>query len=104
MEAYRAKVAKWRKENKEYVIAYNAFRHAAKLKRTPSWLTDQQKQEMKAIYERAKNLTLVTGITHHVDHILPLQGKLVSGLHVPTNLQILTESENCSKQNFFVPE
>jgi 5-methylcytosine-specific restriction endonuclease McrA len=53
------------------------------------------------IYDKAKRLTELIGVPHQVDHIVPLQGKNVSGLHVPENLQILTRYENISKSNKF---
>jgi hypothetical protein len=76
-------------------------RRAAKLKRTPPWA---DLEAMRAIYQEAQRLTSETGIPHHVDHDVPLQGKLVSGLHVPNNLQILTGSENSKKRNRFEVE
>lgn len=72
---------------------------AAKLKRTPPWLTEEHWKQIEEFYNEARRLTQVTGIPHEVDHIIPLRGKNVSGLHVPWNLQILTESQNCSKNN-----
>lgn len=48
-------------------------------------------------YRRAKELTTETGIKHEVDHIIPLRGRNVSGLHIPINLQILTITENRQK-------
>ena len=56
---------------------------------------------MAEIYERARRLSAETGVKHHVDHVLPVNGKLVSGLHVETNLQILTATENIKKTNYF---
>jgi len=56
---------------------------------------------IRAIYAEARRLTRETGIAHHVDHEIPLMGEFVSGLHVETNLQILTGSENTRKHNHF---
>ena len=90
--------------NKAMFFAHGAKRRAAKLKRTPAWLSEQDQRDIEDFYYLARALTEVTGIPYVVDHILPLQGKLVSGLHHPGNLQILTESENASKGNKYTPE
>jgi len=72
---------------------------AKRLGRLPSWLTPEQFLEMRAVYQKAWELTKETGVLHEVDHIYPLRGETVSGLHVPSNLQVLTRSENCKKHN-----
>ena len=95
--------AKHHAANPEKSRAKCAKRRAAKLLAIPSWLTKEDYQAMEAICKEADRLTQETGIKHHVDHIHPLQGKLVCGFHCPSNLQILTESENCSKHNKFTP-
>ena len=74
-------------------------RGARKKVATPSWLTDEQSQEIISIYEKAARLSISTGMKYHVDHIIPLQGKDVCGLHVPWNLQPLSARENMSKSN-----
>lgn len=77
---------------------HSAKRRVARLRRTAAW-ADQS--AIRAIYERARALSIETGVPHHVDHEIPLQGRLVSGLHVEANLQILTGSENSRKRNHF---
>lgn len=66
---------------------------------SPSWLTKQHKQEIRAIYKKALEWTEKYGQEYSVDHIVPLRGRLCSGLHVPWNLQLLTRVENSSKGN-----
>ena len=70
-----------------------------KQKATPPWLTEEHKNQIKIFYVKSKKLTIETGVQYSVDHIIPLKGKLVCGLHVPWNLQVITHRENCSKNN-----
>lgn len=92
---------KYAKENPEWKAAHCAKRRSRKLRALPCWLTKEDLEKIEWFYREAKRLFKETGIPHHVDHIIPLQGKYVSGLHVPTNLQILTASENSTKGNRF---
>lgn len=86
------------KRNPHVRLAQNAKRRADLIQRTPIW-SDLKKIE--EIYRDAKRLEKEDGIKRHVDHIIPLRGKIVSGLHVPENLQILTAEENQKKTNKF---
>ena len=65
---------------------------------TPSWANSEL---MKMFYTVAQQISKNTGIPHHVDHIVPISHPLVCGLHNEHNMQILTDSENCSKSNKF---
>lgn len=94
---------KSRKKNSANINERLAYRRAMKRKATPSWLTEEDRDKIKLMYKETKRLTLLTGISFHVDHIIPLKGELVSGLHVPNNLQILPYYENSSKRNKFDP-
>ena len=67
----------------------------------PAWANGAA---IRAVYAEAKRLTRETGVVHQVDHIIPLQGDLVTGLHVESNLQILTLAENAKKRNKYEVE
>ena len=81
------------------IIARARKRQANKINRTPKWLTKIDFERMQNEYKLASILTKLTGTQWHVDHIIPLQGKLVSGLHVPYNIQVISAAENASKSN-----
>jgi 5-methylcytosine-specific restriction endonuclease McrA len=98
----RAREKRYLQENRPIVYAKNARRRAAETRAVPAWLTAIHKAQIQEFYEIAVARTTQTGIKHHVDHIVPLRGEGVNGLHVPWNLQVLTEFENCSKHNKFV--
>lgn len=90
---------KWRIKYPDKRRAQKARRRAAKLNRTPLWLRPVDFRHIQEIYAIAKRLTEQTGTLYHVDHIIPLQGKFVSGLHIPTNLQVIKAIDNCKKHN-----
>lgn len=79
----------WRKANRPKMRAKNAIRKARKLMATPSWV---DKKALVLVYQECP-------IGMHVDHIVPLKGKTVCGLHVPWNLQYLTPEQNLAKGN-----
>ena len=92
---------KWNKENRAKILAQTMKTYAKRLQRVPPWLTFEHIVEINTYYIKARKLTKQTGIQHEVDHIVPLRGENVSGLHVPWNLQILTKTENRLKSNKF---
>lgn len=96
IEAEKARIAKWAKDNPHKVNALGVKRHAAKLHATPTWANQGA---VEAFYAEAARLTKATGIRHEVDHIVPLQGKIVRGLHWEGNLQVLPKTQNISKSN-----
>lgn len=100
-EAEKQKARLFARNNKGYINARNMLRRQLLKYRTPVWLTKQDKHKIVQVYKEAANLTTNTGIAHHVDHIVPLQGKNVSGLHVPWNLQVITAKQNLTKHNSF---
>lgn len=94
-ERTKKRVSDWAKANPAKVNAKGARYRAAELRATPPW-ADQAKIER--AYELAHEYR-AKGIDCHVDHIIPLQSKIVSGLHVHTNLQIIAAKANRSKSN-----
>ena len=97
-EANREKRSEWRRQNPEKGAANCAKRKAAKLNRTPAW---SDLEHIKLFYEARQAISEATGKEYHVDHMIPLRGKTVSGLHVPGNLQIIPAERNMSKKNRF---
>lgn len=95
----RAAKAKYRLNNKGKVQAWCIKRRAAKIHRTPTWLTADDLWMISQAYELASLRTSAFGFSWHVDHIIPLQGKSVSGLHVPINLQVIPWIDNVKKGN-----
>ena len=96
-EAIRERKKVYHRDHPEVFRANAAKRRAAKLERTPTWSNDSA--EIKELHRQAVALEELTGIKFEIDHVYPLQGEHVSGLHVAGNLQILTEAENRQKSN-----
>jgi hypothetical protein len=93
--------AYWKKpENYGRKRAKKANRRCAELQRTPQWLTIEDKYQIKSIYNLAVAQSELHQTPYEVDHIIPLQGKFVSGLHVPANLQVMPQNENRKKSNY----
>ena len=90
-----------RKANPAKYVAYVRKRQARKLHATPSWADEFIIEE---IYDLAVRRTKATGFKWQVDHIVPLQSKLVCGLHWELNLQVIPETVNKSKGNRFWPD
>jgi hypothetical protein len=89
----------YRKANLDKHAAKETKRRAAKLSRTPAWLTADDRWMIEQVYELAALRTKMFGFYWEVDHVLPLQGKIVSGLHVLTNLQVIPATLNRQKNN-----
>lgn len=94
-------VKKYRLANPEKENARTAKRRAAKLRATPKWLTAEEHDWIEALYFTAANFTERSGEQWHVDHIIPLQGKNVCGLHLPWNLQVIRAKDNLRKSDKF---
>jgi hypothetical protein len=106
-EQCKERTRKWRKDNPElqrkFVREYKArnpekerawaraWRRRVR-QATPKWLSKEQRQQIVEIYKNCPK-------GYQVDHIIPIRGKNISGLHVPWNLQYLTSIENARKGN-----
>lgn len=98
-ERQRFAVKKYELKNPGLRAAKSAQRRARSKSATPVWAN---KEKIQSIYAIAKWLSAVVPNTkYHVDHVIPLRGKFVSGLHVETNLSIIKASENMQKHNRF---
>lgn len=98
-EDKRAYKQKYKLNNPELYKALTSFRKKRNQQATPKWLTYRQKKEIRSLYIIAQTTTTITGVRYVVDHIVPLINDNVCGLHVPWNLQIITQAENLAKSN-----
>ena len=99
LETERQARREYYSNNKEDYYSRKAKRRAELLNRTPAWLTEHDLLHIKCIYSVCSMLNKEGTGPYEVDHIVPLQGKSVSGLHVPSNLRVVSRFENRSKGN-----
>lgn len=92
-DRFREMVSDWNDRNPGARAAHCRERQARKRNATPKWLTREQRRHMKQFYILAAQANEPV----HVDHIVPLDGRLVCGLHVPWNLQLLGAIPNMQK-------
>ena len=98
-DGYRRSRKKYEQSNPHKIAAKTARYLAAKRQRIPKWVDDDHMWMIEQAYELAALRTKITGFQWHVDHIIPLRGKNVSGLHVIENLQVIPGIENVRKAN-----
>jgi hypothetical protein len=101
LEAYKARKKAYRLANLDMGRAWEAKRRASKIQATPPWLTKAHGKAIQIVYSLARECEVLTGDKYHVDHVVPLQGDNVCGLHVPWNLQVLPSDLNLSKSNSY---
>ena len=94
---------RWREANIDKNRHKSAMYRAARIQRTPCWLTEYDRALIQRKYTLAQKKTESTGEMWVVDHILPLRGDFVSGLHVPSNLRVIKETTNSRKYNKYTP-
>lgn len=99
-EKTRSYSAKYVRKNRNLRNLWTSNYKQAKHNRMPAWLNRGQIFEMESVYAYCSALR-ESGLDYHVDHIVPLRGKIVSGLHVPWNLQVILGSDNVKKGNRF---
>ena len=98
-EKLSARRKDWKQRNPAKVMAADAKRRASVLQRTPKWLSKSELLRIECMYSLASMLNKHGVELWHVDHIIPLQGNNVSGLHVYSNLRVVPSSENLAKGN-----
>ena len=98
-EKVNAKQREYYRKNKQYYITKGHLRAKGVRQAKPKWLNDDHQWMIEEIYELRDLRSKLTGVVHHVDHIVPLRGQNCCGLHVPWNLQVIPAVDNLSKSN-----
>jgi hypothetical protein len=91
----------WSAKNPGYYRAKARRRELALIQRTPKWVDPEHAWFIQEAYSLMQLRTAVTGIQWHVDHVVPLHGKHVSGLHVIQNLCVIPARHNLVKGNSY---
>jgi hypothetical protein len=89
----------WVRRNKDSMLFNTRKYQTNKKQRLPKWINEDELWMIKEAYHLCKLRTKATGIPHQVDHIIPLQGKTVTGFHTINNLQVICKRENRLKSN-----
>ena len=111
-ELHRSAVKKWRENNKDKVAEMGARRRARKKNAIPKWVENDEWYSflLLEIYDLSSMRTRLTGIDYQVDHMVPIAAKknkkeqVACGLHVPWNLEIVTQIENSKKNSYYWPD
>ena len=98
-EDRKAKQRLWSKTNRGTANALGRKYKLKKINATPKWLSESQLLHIKCKYQLAAMLNIHGVEPWHVDHIVPIRGKDVCGLHVPWNLRVIPAKENMTKGN-----
>ena len=98
----KAKRKRWIAKHPATYTALTVASVARRSKRVPKWLTSDDRWMMREAYKLAKLRTTMFGFVWEVDHIVPLRGEIVSGLHVPMNLQVIPKVDNRNKRNHYL--
>jgi hypothetical protein len=94
----------YRQDNKAFINFLSQNRKLAMMQRTPLWLGTEEMWMIEEAYQLAALRTKLFGFAWHVDHVIPLRGKKVSGLHTPQNLSVIPGVFNMQKTNKFEVE
>ena len=97
----KAKTKRYIQRHPDAYTARSVASVAKRAKRVPKWLTSDDRWMMREAYKLAKLRTTLFGFVWEVDHVVPLRGEFVSGLHVPMNLQVIPKTDNRNKRNHY---
>lgn len=103
-EVSKARNERWRASNPSKAAEKTRRYNARRRQRIPSWQSADDCWLIAEIYDLARERSRLTGVAHHVDHVIPLFGRAVSGLHTPWNLRVIPGRENVRKGTSFTAQ